>query len=112
MQGYAKTLSAIFKDYKYLTGTSVKISGDQLDTYRCTSEDVNIKQPHDLVTVKVSAQFTDENRVSLADDMVLQFEHISELPPLDTLVAKVRRFADDCMALRNAPALTDDYKVR
>lgn len=110
LQDYAKAMSAVFNDYKYLYNTSVKISGDQLDTYRSTSENVNIKQPHDMVTVKVSAQFTDENRVSLADDMVLQYEHISELPPLDTLVAKVRRFADDCMALRNAPALTDDYK--
>ena len=110
LQQYAKTLSAIFKDYKYLTGTSVKISGDQLDSYRSTSENVNIKQPHDMVTIKATAQFMDENRVLLADELTLQYEHLSELPPLDTLVAKVRRFADDCMALRAAPALTDDYK--
>ncbi len=110
LQDYAKTLSAVFKDYKYLTGTSVKISGDQLDTYRSTSENVNIKQPHDKITLKASAQFMDDNRVMLADEMTLQYEHISELPPLDTLVAKVRRFADGCMAMRNAPALKDDYK--
>lgn len=110
LQQYAKTLSAIFEDYKYLTGTSVKISGDQLDSYRSTSENVNIKQPHDMITVKVSARFMDEDRVRLADDMVLQYKHFSELPPLDTLVAKVRRFADDCMAMRDAPALKDDYK--
>lgn len=110
LQQYAKTLSAIFEDYKYLTGTSVKISGDQLDSYRSTSENVNIKQPHDMITVKVSARFMDEDRVRLADDMVLQYKHFSELPPLDTLVAKVRRFADACMAMRNAPALKEDYK--
>ena len=110
LRQYAKVLSAIFEDYKYLTGTSVRISGDQLDTYRSTSENVNIKQPHDMITVKVSAQFQDNDRVKLADDMVLQYKHFSELPPLDTLVAKVRRFADGCMAMRNAPALKDDYK--
>ncbi len=110
LQRYAKVLSAIFEDYKYLTGTSVKISGDQLDSYRSTSENVNIKQPHDRITLTVSAQFMDDNRVKLADEMVLQYEHISELPPLDTLVAKVRRFADDCMAMRNAPVLTEEYK--
>lgn len=110
LQGYAKTLSAIFEDYKYLTGTSVKIFGDQLDTYRSTSENVNIKQPHDMITIKANAQFMDDNGVMLADEMVLQYEHISELPSLDTLVAKVRRFADDCMAMRNAPTLAEDYK--
>lgn len=110
LQDYAKKLSAIFEDYKYLTGTSVKISGDQLDSYRSTSENVNIKQPHDMVTLTVSAQFMDENRVKIADNMVLHYEHISEIPPLDTLMAKVRRFADDCMAMRDAPALKDDYK--
>lgn len=110
LQQYAKTLSAVFKDYKYLMGTSVKISGDQLDSYRSTSEGVNIKQPHDRVTIKVNAQFMDDNRVMLGDELTLQYEHVSELPPLDTLVAKVRRFADDCMATRNAPALKDDYK--
>lgn len=110
LQDYAKKLSAIFEDYKYLTSTEVKISGDQLDSYRSTSENVNIKQPHDMVTINVSAQFMDENRVKIADNMVLHYEHISEIPPLDTLMAKVRRFADDCMAMRDAPALKDDYK--
>ena len=46
LNGYAKELSAIFNDYPYLFNGEVKISGDEVTSYRATSENVNIKQPH------------------------------------------------------------------
>lgn len=110
LNGYAKKLSAVFKEYPHLFNTEVSINGDEVYSYRSTSENVNIKRPHHNVVIKFSAQFEDENRVRLADDMKLQYERPSEIPSLDSLEACVRRFADGCMAIRNAEAMPEYYK--
>ena len=106
----AKELSAIFKDYKYLQNTSVKISGSKSDTYLSTTEDVNIKQPHNYVRLMVKATFEDDNNVRISDDLNLYFLSPADMPSLDVLKEKVRKFADDCMEMRNAPKIEEDYK--
>ncbi len=110
LNGYAKELSAIFNDYPYLFNGEVKISGDEVTSYRATSENVNIKQPHNRVTIKVSARFEDDQHLRMSDELKLSYERPSEIPALDTLKARVRKFADDCMALRNAELMTEAYK--
>lgn len=106
----AKELSAIFKDYKYLQNTSVKISGSKTDTYLSTTEDVNIKQPHNYVRLTAKATFEDDNNVKMSDELNLYFLSPADMPSIDVLKEKVRKFADDCMEMRNAPKLEDDYK--
>ena len=110
LQNYVKVLSAIFKDYKYLFNTAVRISGNQMDTYRSTSENVNVKNPQNIVVLKVSAEFFDYNNVRMADDLELNYESLSELPALDELSTRVRAFADGCMAMRDAEGLQEYYK--
>ncbi len=47
--------SETFKDFKDLTNTSVSFEGAYEDTYRVTSENVNLKEPHSYLKIKVSA---------------------------------------------------------
>ena len=110
LENVAKELSAVFKDYKYLENTSVTIKGDNVVTYRSTTEDVNIKQPHNRVIIKASATFVDDNRVKLSDNLTLNYESPADMPSLEVLKEKVRQFADDCMEMRNAPEMAEDYK--
>ena len=110
MEDIAKQLSAVFKNYKYLFNTNVKINGNEITSFRSTSEDVNLKLPHNSVVIKVSATFEDDNRVKTADDLTLQYENPDEIPSIDALVERVRKFADDCMEMRNAPVMEEYYK--
>ncbi|MGM9734456.1 MAG: metallopeptidase TldD-related protein, partial [Prevotella sp.] len=110
LRNIAKELSAIFKDYKYLQNTTVRLKGAKADTYLSTTEDVNIKQPHNYVTLTVKADFEDDNNVKMSDELRLCFGSPADMPSLDELKSKVRKFADDCMETRNAPKMEDDYK--
>ncbi|MGN0282057.1 MAG: metallopeptidase TldD-related protein, partial [Prevotella sp.] len=106
----AKELSAIFNDYSQLQNATVRITGAKSDTYLSTTEDVNIKQPHNYVKLTVKAEFEDDEHIKLADEFSLCFSSPAEIPSLDVLKEKVRKFADDCMATRNAPKMEDEYK--
>lgn len=110
MEDIAKQLSAVFKNYKYLFNTEVKINGNEITSFRSTSEDVNLKLPHNSVVIKVSATFEDDNRVKTADNLTLHYENPDEIPSIDALVERVRKFADDCMEMRNAPVMEEYYK--
>lgn len=106
----ARELSAVFLDYPELFKTSVKIFGATMDTYRLTSEGVRLKQPQDYLTVKASASFRDEEHVEWTDGMTLVFSRPSEIPPLEELKGRIRRFADDMMSLKDAPYQDSYYK--
>lgn len=105
-----RKVSAVFKDYKYLTNTSATIEGAYDDTYRVTSENVNLKQPHSYVKLKVQAtlQMSDGSRQS--DGFTLAFNTPDEIPSVESLVEKTRQFAEGFSALRETPVMTDTYK--
>lgn len=109
-QNIAKTLSAIFNDYPQLFNTQVSIHTSELQTYRLTTERVSLAMPHNRVTIQADAQFQDDNQVLLADKLTLNYESADEIPDIETLKGLVRKFADDCMAMRNAPELEEAYK--
>ena len=106
----AKRLSAVFEHYPKLYYTSVKISGDQLISYRLTSEGMKIQQPHHRVIITAEAYFRDADQVEQSDDYTFAYESTAEIPADDVLEAQVRAFADSCMTLCQAPTMPKYYK--
>ena len=106
----AKRLSAVFEHYPKLYYTTVKISGEQMVSYRLTSENVKIKQPHNRVIITAEAYFRDADQVEQSDDYTFAYESTAEIPTDDVLEAQVRAFADSCMTLCQAPAMPKYYK--
>lgn len=110
LESMANELSAIFKEYPYLYNTEVKVNGNEMTSCRSTSEGVNLKIPHNRVIISADASFKDDRNVAISDNLVLNYQNPSEIPSLDELKKIVRKFADDCMAVRNAPDMPEYYK--
>lgn len=103
-------MSAVFKDFKDLTNTSVSFEGAYDDTYRVTSEDVNLKQPHSYLKLNVSATLSFNDGTRQKDGFTLAFTTPSDIPSTDELVEKTKDFAQRFVALKDVSALTDTYK--
>ena len=110
LKDIASKVSAVFKDFKDLTNTSATIEGAYDDTYRVTSENVNLKQPHSYAKLKVVAtlNLTDGSRQQ--DGFTMVFNTPEEIPSTEALVEKTRKFAEDFVALKDVPVLDDTYK--
>lgn len=106
----ARELSAIFKDYPDLTGTSVSIDGAETETYRTTSEQVNIKLPDSYVSITARATLRDTLGLSQSDQLTLHYRTPAEIPSTESLREQIHSFAKDLVALKNAPELEDYYK--
>lgn len=110
LKNIATKLSSIFSKYKYLLNANVRIHADEMKTYRVTTENVNLTLPHNRLTIKATASFRDSSDIGQADDLTLSYDNPNELPPLSELEAKIKAFADNCEALRQAPVLDQYYK--
>ena len=103
-------LSAIFKDYKDLTNSYVTIEGIYDDTYRVTSENVILKQPHSYVKFETSAIVKANDGTRIQDGFTLYYTTPSELPSMEQLKSKVIAFAERFEALKETPEMDEDYK--
>lgn len=110
LKNTAMKLSGIFNKYPHLLNASVRIRADEMKTYRMTTENVNLALPHNRLVIKASASFRDPSDIGQADNLTLCYDNPNELPSLDELEARVKAFADDCEALREAPTLDQYYK--
>ncbi len=102
--------SAVFKDFKDLTNTSVSFEGAYEDTYRVTSENVNLKEPHSYLKMKVSANLRLADGSLQKNGFEMIFTTPEEVPSAEILQAKVREFAEQFVALKDVPILSDTYK--
>ncbi|HBX19664.1 MAG TPA: hypothetical protein DEF88_04360, partial [Porphyromonadaceae bacterium] len=105
----AAELSAIFLDYKYLTNTSVEISGAETENYRYTSENVQLKQPQGNIRIKVTAAVRVNDGSNVMDVYEVVGANPADLPPLNALKEKVTALADNLMKQKEAPIVEDYY---
>lgn len=110
LNNLTRELSSVFLDYLELFDTGIQIRGTQMEVYRSTSEGVNIKQPQNFLTVHAKASFRDENNLKVQDDFELVYSSPDELPSNNELKSKIKKFADDLMALKQAPFMNVYYK--
>ncbi len=110
LQRIARELSAMFIDYPNLINSEVKVETSETQNYRLTSENVDLAYPLNRVLINVSTQHQDANNVMMTNGMTLSYLSVDDIPPMDTLKAKVRAFAEDCEAVRQAPPVPEYYK--
>jgi predicted Zn-dependent protease len=103
-------LSRIFVSYPDLFGTSVSFDGAQMHTMRSTSSGLHVANGQQWVQMMVDASTQSEDGTPWHDTMTLLFPSWSQLSSQSDLEAKVKRFADDMMAIRNAPRMDEDYQ--
>ncbi len=103
-------LSAIFKNYPDLTDSYVSLDGVYDDTYRVTSENVVLKQPHSYVKLETSAIVKANDGTRIQDGFTLYYNSPADLPSMDSLKARVTAFAERFKALKDTPEMSDDYK--
>ena len=103
-------LSAVYKDFKYLTNTGVTINGVYDDTYRVTSENVVLKQPHSYLKLETTAIVTAADGSRISDGITWNFRTPADIPSTDELKAQIRAFAEQFSALKDAPLMSEDYK--
>lgn len=110
LKDIARKVSAVFEDFKDLTNTGVTIDGAYDDTYRVTSENINLKQPHSYAKLKVVATLNLSDGSRQQDGFTMVFNTPEEIPSAETLVEKTRKFAENFVALKDVPVLDDTYK--
>lgn len=110
LKDIASKVSAVFKDFKDLTNTSATIEGAYDDTYRVTSENVNLKQPHSYAKLKVAATLNLSDGSRQQDGFTLVFNTPAEIPSAEELEEKTRKFAENFVALKDVAVLSDTYK--
>ena len=103
-------LSAAFNDYKQLFHSEVTFDVIDQCYYKLTSEQVRLKKPVGMITLKVQASVLGQDSVKLDRNFEYHYQTMNQMPSDDSLEVCVRRFADGLMALAKAPLLNDNYK--
>ena len=94
LRALADTLSAVFKKYPELIDPSVTTSLDYSDTYRLTSEGLRLRLPQKKVSVSARAYILTSEGKTYIQSMYQPGYDIDDLPPTDSLLAMVERFAN------------------
>ena len=109
LKGLADTLSAVFKNYPQLFNTSVWFKLKYLDTYRLTSEGLRMRVPTKEITLESEACCYMKGEDAVGERLTLHYYDCGDLPPTDSLIAEIGRFASRTIA-KSRNALPDDLE--
>lgn len=109
LRGLADTLSAVFKNYPQLFNTSVWFNLEYTDTYRLTSEGLRMRVPTKEITLESEACCYMKGEDAVGERLTLHYYDCGDLPPTDSLIAEIGRFASRTIG-KSRNALPDDLK--
>jgi peptidase U62, modulator of DNA gyrase len=109
VEGMARELSAVFKDYKDIIGSSVSLQGNDMTFYKLTTEQVATKQPLDFVELYIEGTVITDDGKYIEDSYILLAPSFKALPSLEHLKQIVSGFAQRLMNLKNAEVISEDY---
>lgn len=98
LKALADTLSAVFKKYPELIGPYVTTTLSYIDTYRLTSEGQRLRLPQKKVTVSARAYILPPKGKTYYQSTTQPAYDIDDLPPTDSLLAMVERFAQNAVS--------------
>ena len=107
LKGLADTLSAVFRNYPQLFNTSVWFKLKYLDTYRLTSEGLRMRVPTKEITLESEACCYMKGEDAIDERLTLHYYDCEDLPPTDSLIAEIERFASRTIG-KSRNALPDD----
>lgn len=105
-----RRLSAVFNDYKPIFDSSASFDVNDQCYYKLTSEQVRLKKPVGLISLRVIASIVGQDSVKHFKRLEYHYRTMDEIPSDDSLEVCVRRFADGLMTLAQAPLMKDNYK--
>jgi len=105
----AKNVSGIFKAYNQIHASSTYITLVNAFVYVTTSEGTKLKIPFTLAWVLVTATTQAEDGENLNDQLSYYALTPEQLPSADKIEQNCNRFANDLIALRNAPPMKETY---
>ena len=109
LEKIVKEVSAIFKNYKEIYNTNVRVMGMDMDIYRQTTEGVSVKVPSRFVNFVVNASIKTNEGEKISDSYTLLVKCPQDLPTLEELKKNVTKFAEDLIAFKNAPKVEEFY---
>ncbi len=109
LKGLADTLSAVFKNYPMLFNTSVWFKLKYLDTYCLTSEGLRMRVPTKEITLESEACCYIKGEDAIDERLTLHYYDCGDLPPTDSLIAEIMRFASRTIT-KSRNALPDDLE--
>lgn len=104
-----KELSSVFKKYPRLYDTSVSFDVAQMNTMRVTNTGLEVNTSQQVLTITVEATTQSDDGTPWNDKMVLSYQLPVFLKEKNSLAERINKFADNLMALRDAPALDEEY---
>ena len=122
LKALADTLSAVFKQYPMLINPRVIIKQNNTDYYRVTSEGLVLRSPQKKITINAEVDIpTPEGKTFKYNEYILAYD-MKEIPPTDSLLARMERFAKLSIAQENllypkereyiGPVLYENYAAR
>lgn len=101
LKALADTLSAVFKQYPMLINPRVIIKQNNTDYYRVTSEGLVLRSPQKKITINAEVDIpTPEGKTFKYNEYILAYD-MKEIPPTDSLLARMERFAKLSIAQEN-----------
>ena len=107
LRGLADTLSAVFKNYPQLFNTNVSFSFSYADAYRLTSEGHRMRTPIKKIVLYASAYCFMKGDNVVDEYTPLPYYDCEDLPPTDSLIAEIHRFASRTIS-KSYNTLPDD----
>ena len=102
-------LSAVFKNYKDIYNSSVRLNGLEMDIYRLTTEGVQLKKPGGAISLAVSGSVRCDDGSSLSDSFSLSLQNPAELPSIEQLKERTKAFAEGLLRLKSTPVVAEFY---
>ena len=102
-------LSSVFKNYPHLYDTSVSFDVAQMNTMRITNTGLEVNSSQQVLKMTVEATAQSDDGTPWNDKLVLSFQLPDFFNHMSGLVERITKFADDLMALRDAPVLDEEY---
>lgn len=106
----SKKMSAVFMQYPDLFDTSASIDGCQMELDRITTNGLHVGQNEQWIRIFAKATAMSDDKMKWNDELTLTYPTVADMPSDEDIVAKVREFADDLMAMRSAPMMDEEYK--
>ena len=108
-ENIAKDLSAAFKTYGQINGSSVNITFGKAMVYVISNEGTKLKMPLTIANISVSANTQAEDGDQLNDQLSYCALTPDQLPTADKIKQDIKQMAENLTALRKAPVMGDAY---
>jgi hypothetical protein len=104
-----KDLSAMFKTYGQINGSSVNITFAKATAYVVTNEGTRLRIPLTIANISVAANTQAEDGNPLNDQLSYCALIPDQLPTVDKIKQDIKQMADNIVALRKAPVMGEAY---